>query len=171
MVSSIKQLKNIQRNCLIIIVGPIKENSINDHNLYVITHSGSFSDLRVLDLRGNFIRYPMTLKTNFHNFDLPCLEELYLNFFLQKDQSKIKKKNAINFNNDISFFFSDLIPQLTKLNVLWLKGMNYKLVVDDSPVALLHYKKLHLDNVEFLGNRANKLLENFVNLEELDLFN
>jgi hypothetical protein len=72
---------------------------MNDHNLFTITQSGLFLKLRVLDLRGHLTRYPMTLKANFQKFDVPLLEELYLEFQLQKAQIEIvSKKEMDNFS-------------------------------------------------------------------------
>jgi hypothetical protein len=145
---------------------------MNDHNLYAITHSGSFSNLKVLDLRGNNLKFPMTLKVNFHKFDVPLLEELYLKFYLEKSQNEVKnKKNLYNFSTDISFVFSDLIPQLNKLKVLWLKGVKHQLIVSEFKIQNLEYRKLHLDNVQFIDKKGNELLENLGNCKELALLN
>jgi hypothetical protein len=137
-----------------------------------MTHSTSFSNLKVIDLRGNNTCYPMTLKVNSNHFHVPNLEELYLNFYLKKAQNSIKKKEeAFNYSNDISFVFSGCIDKLTKLNVLWLKGIDQQLVVEESKINCLHYKKLHLQNVKFKGKRAEELLQNLRDCQELDLLN
>jgi hypothetical protein len=126
--------------------------------------------VKIIDHLDNFIRYPMTLKTNFYKFDLPNLEELYLSFSLQIAQNEIKTKRDLkNFSNDISIFFSVNIEQLTNLKILWLKGIGHKLLVNEYPITSLHYQKLHLDNVNFQSNKAEEFLKNLVCCEELHL--
>jgi hypothetical protein len=143
-----------------------------DHNLYVMTHSTSFSNLTVIDLRGNNICYPMTLKVNSDHFYVPNLEELYLNFYLKKNQNSIENdEEAFNYSNDISFVFSGCIDKLTKLNVLWLKGIDQQLVFEENKISNLQYKKLHLDNVRFTDTMAEELLKNLGDCQELDLLN
>mmetsp|Transcript_12910 Transcript_12910/g.14800 ORF Transcript_12910/g.14800 Transcript_12910/m.14800 type:complete len:239 (-) Transcript_12910:1035-1751(-) len=90
----------------------VPDNKLTDHVLYILMHSPCFSNLRVIDMRGNNLTSLATLKVNYFEMNIPNLEELYLSC----------NAHTPVMQNDISFFFLGLYEKITKLHVLWLEA-------------------------------------------------
>mmetsp|Transcript_25012 Transcript_25012/g.28718 ORF Transcript_25012/g.28718 Transcript_25012/m.28718 type:complete len:518 (+) Transcript_25012:452-2005(+) len=131
-------------------------NLMTDHCLYILTHSKSFENLRVVDMRGNPISSLLSLKVNYYQFKAPNLEELYV------DTTVSSKETSYN----ISFFFTGLVPVLTRLKVLWIEAKVTPLFVqkeaDEDVIPKLAYRTLFLRNVHFMDGLGQEIIDNLV---------
>ena len=59
-------------------------NCFTDHWLFLLTHSPSFANLKVIDLRENNIKFLLCLKVNHEDIYAPMLKELYIALLLAK---------------------------------------------------------------------------------------
>ena len=147
-------------------VDPLEEfvapyNNMTDHCLYILTHSPSFQNLKIIDLRANPISSLKTLIAKGRNFYAPKLEELYIDTTVEDTKESY----------DISFFFNGYVDRLTKLKVLYIESKENPLIVslDDEvfQISKLSYIKLYLRNISFLNKSGQKLFDNLQECEEL----
>ena len=89
---------------------------MTDHWLYILTHSPSFENLKIIDLRANPISSLKTLIAKGRGFYAPKLEELYLDTTVEDAKE----------SHDISFFFNGYVDRLTKLKVLNIETLIQK---------------------------------------------
>jgi hypothetical protein len=129
-----------------------------------MTHSPTMVNLKIIDLRGVPMKSARTVKLRPHEFKAVNLSELYLEF----DERNSKKLDDI----DISFFFTGMVSQLSKLVVLHIAGRGKQLFMEGKHIdkeACHNKRKLTLINVFFEDNIGRKILNELINCEELSL--
>ena len=139
----------------------VQNNRFTDHTLYMLTHSPSFQNLRVIDMRKNPLNSLLTLKINAHQFQAPNLEELYV------------ETDTNNASYNISFIFTGFNESLQKLKVLWInsnsKSVYIKREHEHELISKLSFTKLYLRNIKFKDDLAQELFDNLDKWEELSL--
>ena len=81
------------------------ECAFTNHWLFCLTHSPSFENLRVIDLRRNPINSLLLLKQYYSEMRVPMLEELYLDTQVYDDIYNTKLIVLFNKNGEIFFLF------------------------------------------------------------------
>ena len=157
-----------------------RENCFTDHWLFLLTHSPSFANLKVIDLRGNNIKSLLCLKVNHEEIYAPMLEELYIDTIVSKDEIY-----------NISFLFEILSLKFEYLNVLWVEAYQYNLYwekegrkchevdteVDnsisksnsDNVTWKYKFRKLFLSGIDFINMFGQIILIGLKNCEELTI--
>lgn len=164
-------------------------NNFTDHCLYCLTHSPSFENLRVIDLRGNRIKSLLLLKVNYFEIEVPELQELYLD-------TVVSEGGAYN----ISFFFETFYQKFVNLNVLWIEAKDKRLIVENEQLKVAEqdlnqssssdhsrsssfakrnkkrtmkykFRKLFLGGIDFVDSFGQEVLFGLTACEELTLKN
>ena len=149
-------------------VDPIEElrmthNNLTNQTLYILSHSPSFSNLKVIDLRENKIDSLEVMMINLHKIHLPALKELYIDVKTKEDDN----------HTDVTFMFTGILEFTRNLDVLWLKNTSKVFLVrPDDPEKLMNpmpFKRLYLSNFNFADNCSINFIKSLTKVEKLSL--